>query len=105
MGFKSVFGFRPEQIGSFTTLAAIVRSQNSQQKIKKYLKQLCICILCKAGAKHRNADLIKQANTITDQFETYSKHVKQQLRLILRIPQSATESETNKMKKDKIKFG
>ena len=84
--------------------AAIVRSPNKQQEIEQDLKQLCKLILTKAGAKYQNADFIKQANTVIDQFEIFRKHVKQQLKLIPRIPESASESETNEMEENKINF-
>ena len=82
--------------------AAIVRSPNNQYEIEQDLEQLCKLVLSKAGAKHQNADLIEQANIVKGQFEILREHVKQQLRLIPRIPESASESETNKMEEDKI---
>ena len=82
--------------------AAIVRSPNNQYEIEQDLEKLCKLVLSKAGAKHQNADLIEQANIVKGQFETLREYVKQQLRSIPQIPESASESETNKMEKDKI---
>ena len=50
--------------------AAIVRSANNQHEIEQDLEKLCKLVLRKAGAKHKNADLIKQANIVKGQFET-----------------------------------
>ena len=82
--------------------AAIVRSPNNQHEIEQDLKQLCKFVVSKAGAKHQNADLIEQAHILKGQFEILREHVKQQLRLIPRIPESASESETKKMEEDKV---
>ena len=82
--------------------AAIVRSPNNQHEIEQDLKQLCKFILSKAAAKHQNADLIKQAIIVKGQFELLREFVKKQLRLIPKIPESATESETNKIEHEKI---
>ena len=82
--------------------AALVRSPNNQSKITQDLKQLCEFILRNARAKNQNADLINQANTVKSQFKLLREHVKQQLTFIPRISESASESETNKMEKDKV---
>ena len=82
--------------------AALVRSPNNRYEIKKDLEQLCKFILIKARAKCQNADLIKQANIVKDQFELLREHVKQQLAFIPRIPESASEIETNNMEQDKV---
>ena len=82
--------------------AALVRSPNNQYEIKQDLEQLCKVILRKARAKNKKTDLIKQANIVKGQFEILREHVKQQLRLIPRIPESASERKTNKMEKDKV---
>ena len=82
--------------------AALVRSPNNQHEIKQDLEQLCKFILSKAGAKHQNADLIKQANIVKEQIEIFREHVKQRLKFIPRIPESASERETNNMEQDKV---
>ena len=82
--------------------AALVRSPNNQHEILQDLKQLCEFVLSKAEAKYQNADLIKQANIVKGQFEIIRERVKQQLRFIPRIPESASESETNNMEQDKV---
>ena len=82
--------------------AALVRSPNNQRKITQDLKQLCEFILSNARAKNQRADLIKHANIIKSQFKLLREQVKQQLRLIPRISESASESETNKMEQDKV---
>ena len=81
--------------------AAIARSPNNQQKIKQDLKHLCKFIFSKARATNQNADLIEQANTVKGQIEILREHVKKQLLLIPRIPEFASESETNKMEEEK----
>ena len=82
--------------------AALVRSPNNQSKITQDLKQLCEFILSNARAKNQRADLIKQANMVKSQFKLLREHVKQQLRFIPRISESASESETNIMEQDKV---
>ena len=81
--------------------AAIARSPNNQQKIKQDLKHLCKFIFSKARATNQNANLIEQANTVKGQIEILREHVKKQLLLIPRIPEFASESETNKMEEEK----
>ena len=82
--------------------AAIVRSPNNQHKIEQDLKQLCKFILNKAKATNQNADLIKQATIVKGQFEILREHVKQQSKWIPQIPESVSESETNKLEEDKV---
>ena len=84
--------------------AAIARSTKIPQSVENDLHQLCKYVLDRSGARNRNADLIKYAKHVKNEFENLRKNVKQKLKSIPQIPNAATADKLVNFEKQKVVF-
>ena len=83
--------------------AAIIRNPSNVSQIKSDLAELCQHILQNANAKRQNVDLIEKAQTVKIKINEMREEVKSFLQTSLpKIPQNASEHETQKLKPNKI---
>ena len=82
--------------------AAIARSTSNAQEIEHDLKQLCKYVLAKSGAQNQHADLINRAKQVKKEFENLRLNVKQKLKTVPQITESATQRELEIFEKQKV---
>ena len=83
--------------------AAVIRNPSNVSQIKSDLYELCQHILQNANARQQNVDLIKKAQTVKIKINEMREEVKSFLQTSLpKIPENASEHETQKLKRHKI---
>ena len=82
--------------------AAIARSTNNAQEIEHDLQQLCKYVLVKSGAQDQHADLINCAKHVKKEIEKLRLNVKQKLKTVPQITESATKHELENLEKQKV---
>ena len=82
--------------------AAVVRSDDSQD-FENDLKDFCTQILHEAGAKQKDADLIKQANIVAAEIQKMRNKVEKTLNELSNIPNGiSNEQQKNELEAEKI---
>ena len=82
--------------------AAIARSTNNAHEIENDLNQLCKYVLIKSGAQNQSADLIEHAKHVKKEFQNLRDNVKQKLKSVPKLMESATKDELEIFEKQKV---